>query len=220
MEGQRDDDAESDAGRAAGDFGSWLSEVLGAIRGENPSDVPCDGCTACCRSGQFVHIAPDEVDAIAHIPPALLFPAPRLPKGHVLMGYDAQGRCPMLVDDRCTIYAHRPRTCRTYDCRVLPAAGLELDEAERQPLIAARAREWRFTHPSVSDRSLHAAVRAAATYVADHGDALPEGTNVATATGRAVVAIEAHRAFLGAEPPEPAAVRVELISRSQRTTAP
>ena len=87
------------------------------------SEVPCDGCTACCTSSQFVHIGPDETDTLARIPRRLLFPAPRLPAGHVLMGYDENGHCPMLVDGACSIYEHRPRTCRTYDCRVFPAAG-------------------------------------------------------------------------------------------------
>ena len=40
------------------------------------------------------------------------------------MGFDERGRCPMLTDAGCSIYAHRPRTCRTFDCRVFTAAGL------------------------------------------------------------------------------------------------
>jgi len=106
--------------RAAGRFGPWLAGMHEALDGTADSDVPCGTCTACCHAAQFIHIAPDETDTLAHIPPALLFPAPRAPKGHVLMGYDRDGRCPMLVGDRCSIYAHRPRTCRTYDCSVFP----------------------------------------------------------------------------------------------------
>ena len=112
-----DDTAQHDL--PAGDFSSWLSELQRALRGERSSDVPCDGCTACCKSSQFIHVAPDEADTLAHVPGELLFPAPGLPDGHVLMGYDERGHCPMLIDDRCSIYEHRPRTCRTYDCRVL-----------------------------------------------------------------------------------------------------
>ena len=62
--------------------------------------MPCGTCTACCTSSQFVHIGPDEVDTLAHIPAELLFPAPRMPKGHVLLGYDERGHCPMLIDER------------------------------------------------------------------------------------------------------------------------
>src|SRR6476659_10784222 len=70
---------------AAGDFSTWLSGMQAALRGDEDADVPCGTCTACCTSSQFVHIEPDEADALAHIPAALLFPAPRLPKGHVLL---------------------------------------------------------------------------------------------------------------------------------------
>jgi hypothetical protein len=147
----------------AGDFGSWLDGVQAAIRGERDADVPCGGCTACCTASQFVHIGPDETDTLAHIPPDLLFPAPRLPAGHVLLGYDERGHCPMLVDGRCSIYEHRPRTCRTYDCRVFAAAGVVADQGDPpKKLIARRASRWRFSYRSEDDRRRQAAVRRAA----------------------------------------------------------
>ena len=172
---------------AAGDFSSWVTGMQGAIRGDNESDVPCDGCTACCTSSQFVHIEPDETDTLAHIPAALLFPAPLRPRGHVVMGYDERGHCPMLVDDRCSIYEHRPRTCRTYDCRVFAAAGIEIDD-DGKALIAQRVRRWRFSYPTPTDRERHDAVKAAAASLASSGDLL--------ATSRAVRAIEIYDAFL------------------------
>ena len=165
------------------------------LRGEQASDVPCDGCTACCTSSQFVHIGPDEVDTLAHIPAVLLFPAPRLPKGHVLLGYDQHGRCPMLTEGGCSIYEHRPRTCRTYDCRVFPAAGVELEDDKGA--IARRARRWRFEHPAEVDQDEHDAVRAAETFIREHEDQLPDELVPANATQRAVLAVELHRAFVG-----------------------
>ena len=69
-----------------------------ALHGDAVADVPCDGCTACCTASQFVHVDPDEADTLAHIPREVLFPAPGLPPGHVLMGYDEHGACPMFVD--------------------------------------------------------------------------------------------------------------------------
>lgn len=183
---------------AAGDFGPWVEGMQQAVRGERDSDVPCGACTACCRSAQFIHIAPDETDALAHIPAELLFPAPRMPKGHVLMGYDEQGACPMLVDDTCTIYAHRPRTCRTYDCRVLPAAAVELSPDDAKPLIAAQAVRWRFTYPSADDVTRHAAVRAAATLISERRAELPTDAVPPTATHLAVAAVMIHDLFLHA----------------------
>ena len=47
-----------------------------------------------------------------------------MPKGNMLLGYDENGHCPMLIDDKCSIYEHRPITCRSYDCRIFPAAGI------------------------------------------------------------------------------------------------
>ena len=153
------DGHENDDALAAGDLSTWLAGMRAALRGERDADVPCDGCTACCRSSQFVHIEPDETDTLAHVPVSLGFPAPGLPKGHVVMGYDEHGRCPMLGDDGCTIYEHRPRTCRTYDCRVFAATRVGPDAS--QPAIAARVRRWRFSNGTADDRRLHDEIRAA-----------------------------------------------------------
>ncbi len=200
----------------AGDFSVWLAQMLGALRGEQASDVPCDGCTACCRSSQFIHVGPDETDALAHIPADLLFPAPGLPSGHVLMGYDDHGHCPMLIDDQCSIYEHRPSTCRTYDCRVFPATGFELADADKVD-IATRARRWRFSFPTEADRAQRDAVQAAADYLRVHADLLP-GLG-ATETQLAVAAVEAHAVFVGrADDPSPDEVRVELTRRRSPLT--
>ncbi len=142
----------------AGPLGEWLERIGAVLRAGRSSDVPCDGCTACCASGQFVHIEPDETDTLAHVPAALLFPAPFAPAGHRLLGYDEDGRCPMLTGSGCSIYEHRPRTCRTYDCRVFAATGI--DPAE-QPAIAARARRWRFVIDTDADRAARARIDAA-----------------------------------------------------------
>jgi len=165
---------------AAGDFSTWLGEMRRALRGETDADVPCGDCTACCTSSQFVHIEPDETDTLAHIPRALLFPAPQRPRGHVLLGYDEHGHCPMLADGRCSIYEHRPRTCRTYDCRVFPATGLDVED---RPAIAERVRRWRFSYRKPADRQQHEAVRAVAV-------TLRAGERAASTTRLAVRAVE------------------------------
>ena len=151
----------------AGPFGAWLDEVRAAVRGERDAVVPCGECTACCTSSQFVHVEADETDTLAHIPAELLFDAPGFPDGHVLMGYDERGHCPMLVDGRCSIYEHRPRTCRSYDCRVFAAAGVLPDA----PAIAARVAEWRFSYPTAQHEAAHAAVKTAAQEAADDRNA-------------------------------------------------
>jgi hypothetical protein len=172
----------------AGDFAPWVTAMQAAIRDEGGSDVPCGGCTACCRSSQFVHVGPDEQDARAHIPGELLFPAPGLPDGHSVLGYDERGHCPMLVDDRCSIYEHRPLACRTYDCRVFAAAGVGVEHGD----VAERARRWRFAFPTAEDGRRLAAVRAAAEFL----DGLPDGERPANDTEHAVLAVELHDTFL------------------------
>jgi Fe-S-cluster containining protein len=180
----------------AGRFSEWLAGMERALRGLGESDVPCGGCTACCSSSQFVHIAPDETTTLARIPTALLFPAPRLPAGHVLLGYDEHGRCPMLIDGGCSIYEDRPRTCRTYDCRVFPAAAVAIDD-DLQRAIGERALRWRFDLPTEKDRVELDAVQAAARYVAEREDALPKPEVPTNATQHAVLAVRLHHAFLG-----------------------
>jgi hypothetical protein len=148
----------------AGDFSSWLVDVRAAIRGERPAVVPCDDCTACCTSSQFVHIEPDEADTLGCIPSGLLFPAPGRPRGHVVLGYDDRGHCPMLVEGRCSIYAHRPRSCRMYDCRVFAATGVP-PEGDGRAAIARQVKRWRFDDSSVKAKAQQEAVRAAVTFL-------------------------------------------------------
>ena len=134
---------EDDGGLDAGDFSAWLGSVLGAIRDGEPSAVPCDGCTACCTSSQFVHIEPDEADTLAHVPAALLFPAPGRPRGHVLLGFDERGHCPMLRRGRLLdLRAPAPHLPH------LRLPGLRRDRrssrAARRWPSPRRARRWRF----------------------------------------------------------------------------
>jgi hypothetical protein len=193
----------------AGEFSPWLRQMRLALRAEGGSDVPCNGCTACCTSSQFVHIEPDETETLAHIPEELLSPAPLLPKGHVVLGYDENGHCPMLVDNRCSIYEHRPRTCRTYDCRVFAAAGVDLDDADAIA-VAERARRWEFALPTVGDRADIDAVRAAARFLADDGDDNEDSDSDATQV--AVLALEIYDLFLDGAQPDRDAVHSRLES--------
>ena len=154
-------------------------------------DVPCGDCTACCTSSQFVHIGPEEKETLARIPRPLLVPAPGLPPGTMVMGYDQQGRCPMLVEGACSIYEHRPRTCRSYDCRVFTAAGLAPDGAA----INERVRRWRF---DAEDEQLQSAVRAAARFLRDNARRLRVSGNP---TQVAYLAARIHDLFVdGATP--------------------
>jgi uncharacterized protein len=184
---------------AAGDFSVWVSEMSSAIRGERDANVACDGCTACCTSSQFIHIDPDETETLKRIPPALLFPAPQRSKGHVLMGYTDRGHCPMFIDNRCSIYEDRPRTCRTYDCRVFRAAGVKVVEDDKA-MIAKRAERWRFSYSTPESARQHSAIRAAASFLQGHHDELPRDVRPSTTTQLAVLAFQLRDLFDDAEP--------------------
>ena len=54
--------------RHAGEFGTWLSDFQVSLGERASVDVPCAGCTACCRSGKLIPVEADEADALAHIP--------------------------------------------------------------------------------------------------------------------------------------------------------
>jgi Fe-S-cluster containining protein len=153
----------------AGEYAAWVGEFRQMLRVRTEVDVPCGECTACCRSSLFIHVGPDETDTLAHIPAQVLFPAPNQPIGHVLMGHDEHGNCPMLVDDRCSIYEHRPNTCRTYDCRVYAASGVVPDK----PAIAARTRRWVFSYASEEVQAVHVTIRAAARQLEERTEMNP-----------------------------------------------
>lgn len=184
----------------AGPFSDWLRsthraralKVVGA-------DVPCGTCNACCRASYIIHIRPEETEALARIPKSLLFPAPGLPKGNVLMSHDANGNCPMLIDEHCSIYDARPQTCRDFDCRIFAAAGIRPDMDGAQQAIEERVRAWKFDRPSPQDEKEHAAVRAAGKFLTERADAFPNGVLPSNPVQLALLAGRVYRVFLRLE---------------------
>ena len=72
----------------------------------------------------------------------------------------------MFANGGCSIYQHRPETCRTYDCRVFAAAGM--NAGAEKLVINERISRWQFEYPSARDREEHRAVTAAASYLRQH----------------------------------------------------
>ena len=71
----------------AGNFSDWLRRTEASLRSEAAGVVvDCGSCRGCCRSSMFIHVRPEEKETIRRIPRALLFPAPGLPIGHLLIG--------------------------------------------------------------------------------------------------------------------------------------
>lgn len=178
----------------AGEFSIWLQQLRDGIEEKTGNDVPCDECNACCRSSMFIHIGPDEIDTLIHIPKPLLFAAPGLPKGFKVLGYDEKGQCPMLSGGKCSIYDHRPYTCRTYDCRIFTAAGISLDN-EKKAAIADRAQRWQFSYPEDIDSIQHTAIRDAAAFIHGYAEHFPKHL-INSSTRVALLAIRVYEIFL------------------------
>lgn len=179
----------------AGDFSEWLDNAQAVLQtGKGEAHVSCGTCAGCCRSSMFVHIRPEETGTLQRIPRALLFPAPGLPKGHVLMGYDEKGRCPMLKDGRCSIYEDRPQTCREYDCRIFAATGIEVD-ARMQAEISERVKAWEFSYLADAGQAQFGLLRETAKFLQDNRMLFPAGVLPDQPAHLAAIAVRVHRLF-------------------------
>jgi Fe-S-cluster containining protein len=180
---------------SAGNFSLWLKRFQTALKNESGMDVKCGDCNACCRASQFIHIKPEEKATLAGIDKRLLFPAPGLPKGNLVMGYNGTGCCPMLKNGICSIYQDRPITCRTYDCRLFAAAGI-LAGGKEKYLVNRQVRRWRFSYKNALDREKHLAVISAADFLKRNKRIFPTGTISGNPIQLAIMAVKCYAVFL------------------------
>jgi hypothetical protein len=95
--------------------------------------------------------------------------------GRLYIPRNPDGSCSKLVDGKCTIYAHRPETCRSYDCRLLLAAGEAVVAADEPWLDIINLEQWAgFELRTVDDVDDLVAFRLALA-------ATPSGNNAMTA---------------------------------------
>ena len=182
----------------AGDFGTWLEQVQASFLGTEGTVVPCGTCRGCCTSSQFIHVRPQDTRTIAAIPKRLLVKAPGMADGNMVLGFSADGSCPMLLNGTCSIYEHRPQTCRDYDCRVFAAAGLDAGGQEKER-INTRVRAWRFTYSTERDLDTYHAVKAAARFIQGRRASFPGGRAPIAPGDIAVLAIKVRSIFLAPE---------------------
>lgn len=95
---------------------------LTSVSSDEPiRDVPCGSCTMCCEK-LTPFLTPEEV-ASGRYPLSLIQPSAdqqsAIPEiGPIVSLYrNPSGGCGMFVDGRCSIYEHRPTSCRQFDCR-------------------------------------------------------------------------------------------------------
>lgn len=178
----------------AGNFSNWLRQMRETLQKESGVYVQCGECTACCTSSYFIHIKAKETGTLAGIPKKLLFDAPGQPKGNVLLGYDRHGRCPMLKNNKCSIYDNRPLTCRIYDCRVFAAAGIDAGDDKED--ITKQVIRWNFDYPGKQDIEEQNAVRAAVHFLQENKKLLPEDISPNNHSQLAILAIKVYKVFL------------------------
>jgi Fe-S-cluster containining protein len=89
----------------------WLWKMGDVLSNAAKGEVVCDkGCSYCCHIPAMIHRT--EAEAIAKLTGRKL----TIPKKYVLEPNKAyNGKpCPMLKDGACSIYEHRPMTCRVH----------------------------------------------------------------------------------------------------------
>ena len=182
----------------AGPFSSWLREMRAALAGNEGMNVACGSCRGCCTSSYFIKVRAHEHAALESIGADRLRPLPGATNGAQLMGFHENGHCFMFSKGNCTIYTHRPETCRTYDCRVFAAASMTAGEGKTE--INERVASWRFDYPTARDRDEHRAVTAAANFLRQHVVRFPSGHVPSRPSDIAVLAVKAYQVFLDPPP--------------------
>jgi Fe-S-cluster containining protein len=178
----------------AGDFSQWLRDMRDALASRGGMDVACGSCRGCCTSSYFVKVRARETLALSRIGMANLEPGPPGDPGSRLLGFQPNGHCRMLVSRECSIYNDRPETCRSYDCRVFAAAGMDAGPGKTE--INERVARWAFTYPTTQDRAEHRAVTAAAAYLRQHPVRFAGGHVPSRPSEIAVLAVKAYTVFL------------------------
>jgi Fe-S-cluster containining protein len=181
----------------AGNFSDWLRDMRAALASRGGMDVACGDCRGCCTSSYYVKVRANETAAMRRIGEENLEAGPPGDPGSRLLGFQPNGHCRMLVARQCSIYQDRPETCRSYDCRVFAAAGMDAGPGKLE--INERVARWRFAYPASLDHDEHRAVTAAAAYLRQHPVRFAGGHVPSRPSEIAVLAVKAYDVFL--DPP-------------------
>jgi Fe-S-cluster containining protein len=140
-------------------FGGRLGEFMREKPDPAGVQVPCNGCVACCYHPNVdVEPAHERPEDLAHLDIV------QHADGGFALRKREDGACVHLGPSGCTVYAHRPRACRAYDCRLFSVIGL-VDHYDGDQIPPA----WIFEASSKADRVRELALRlAAGRYISTH----------------------------------------------------
>jgi len=130
----------------AGSVSAWFRQYKKVLQsgGMIAANVPCAGCSACCRRYNVELDTDEAVEGLEFSTDPVT--------GRITLKRRPDGSCVHLVDGKCTVYAIRPRACRVYDCRMYVFCGvLPPDSVE----IVQR---WRIDRKTEEDRLLTVAL--------------------------------------------------------------
>ena len=77
-------------------------------------NVPCDGCTRCCKNDVIRLLSGDDPTLYKTVPHPYLSEA-------LMLDHAENGDCVYLGDQGCTIHDTKPQLCREMDCRNIAA---------------------------------------------------------------------------------------------------
>jgi len=90
-------------------------------------DVPCNGCTRCCR-GDAVRLLPGDNLRRYQTEPHNRFP------GQLMLAHKPNGDCVYLGERGCTIQEDKPIMCQEMDCRNI-AQSLTFTQARKVNVV-------------------------------------------------------------------------------------
>ena len=176
---------------AAGPFSEWLRPCAPHSPATAAWTWPVATASAAAPrriSSRFAHTRPR---ALERIGADNLRPVPGASNGSHAHGI-RRPRSLLHVRERRMLYLpHRPETCRTYDCRVFTAAGM--NAGPDKSVINERIASWRFEYPSPRDHEEHRAVTAAANFIRQHPIRFPGGHVPSRPSEIAVLAVKSYR---------------------------
>lgn len=120
----------------------WLQQAGQVMADAYGPHAACKaGCSHCCHipvkitQAEAVHLGRQ----IGRKP----MPVDKLPEEQIIKGYEAP--CPFLVDNKCSVYKHRPTVCRTHLnldkddllCQLQPGMTVPVPYLDTRPLVAA-----------------------------------------------------------------------------------